>query len=334
MISIRENVFETNSSSMHTLTVACPLKNKELYKKYVKEELSRWYDPATDSYNITIECHENAVDGDLRFDIRRYIPHFSINDKLLYALATIIQHHGANFVYPPYDASEYVTGWWENKYSKGVKEGRVPTKKEIREVIKKKNKKHKEYLKQYSKWLKANKTANEEAMKNFVKDIKKIQDSIESALNFALFDSYDPLKVHLTFKYDTSNGVVNYNSYKLDCFSTGCYGNEEFYHAVLSSWDVGEWVKNPYSGILAGSDEQSTLDYLLQEQKAKECLEEAYKNGYSQYDDEDIEYLEDEIDDKHFSKEEREANKKLFEKVKAGKIKKPNTGKLIFPLGG
>ena len=316
---------------MHTITIACNLKNKELYKEYVKKELKRWLQP-DGTYLIEIECNENSVDNDLRFDIRHYIPHFSINDKLIYLLATTIQHFGNEMVYPPYDPSKYITGWWENKYSKAVKEGKVPTKKEIKEVAKKKAKKHKEYLKDYNKWLKENAVANEKALKNFKEKIERMQTNIATELNYNLFNSYKDLKVRVIFKYSTKDGVVNYTSNDSDYFSTGCYDNEEFYSAVNRY--PGDWIVNPYSAILAGSDEQSSLDSYLQDQKAKECLEVSYKNGYSTYDADEIEYIEEDIHSKEGSEKDREAVLEVLEKIKNGEIRKPNEGRLIYPIGG
>ena len=331
MKSIRLNTFETNSSSLHAITFACKLKNKELYKEYVEKELKRWLQP-DGTYLIEIECSEDSVDDGQRFDIRRYIPHFSINDKLVYLLATVIQHFGSEMVYPPYDPSKYVTGWWENKYSKNVKEGKVPTKEEIDEVAKKKAEKHEEYLKDYDKWLKENAARNEEALKDFKEKIERMQSYIASELNYVLFGNYQDPKVRLIFKYSTKDGVINYTSNDSDYFSTGCYGNEEFYSAV--NRDPGSWIVNPYSAVLAGSDEQSSLDYYLQEQKAKECLEESYKNGYSTYDEEEIEYIEDDIRSKEGSEKDRKDVEKVLEEIKSGKIKKPNEGKIIYPIGG
>lgn len=63
-----------------------------------------------------------------------------------------------------------------------------------------------------------------------------------------------------------------------DWFSTGCYGNEEFYAAVCAStWNLSAWILNPYSAILAGGDEQDESDSLAQVNEAKRLLDESWE---------------------------------------------------------
>ena len=90
---IRRGVFETNSSSMHALTVPEDLYDSwQLIHDYVSKDLER-FKVGENSYNIVFDVNDNNMDGE-DFSIRRYIPHYSVVDKAFYAIATIAQHYG------------------------------------------------------------------------------------------------------------------------------------------------------------------------------------------------------------------------------------------------
>lgn len=344
MISIRESVFETNSSSMHTLTVACKLKNKELYKKYLEKELERWKQP-DGTYDIKIKCTENSVDGDNRFDIRRYIPHFSVNDKMLYLLATIIQHYCKGVTQVPYDRSEFVTPWWKNHFSKEFQELKKekgknakpkPTKEDIEEHEAKVKEEHDKYLLEMKKYNKKYGEFNTENFKRFVEKIHSVEESISSQVAEYLFGDWkEKDKVNVTLEYGGVDICVpKYSDDKDDYFSTGCYGNEEFYEAVCGHYgEVGEWVCNPYSAVLAGSDEQDEEDSFDQEQEALRCINESFENGYKDYSDR-IDEINNWIEEGYYTEdsESLEDARKAIEKMKDAK--RVNDGKVIYPIGG
>lgn len=344
MISIRESVFETNSSSMHTLTVACKLKNKELYKKYLEKELERWKQP-DGTYDIKIECTENSVDDDKRFDIRHYIPHFSVNDKMLYLLATIIQHYWKGVTQVPYDKSEFITPWWKNHFSKKFqdlkkKEGKnvkpKPSEEDIKEHEAAVKEAHEKYLQEMKDYHNKYGSFNTENFTRFEEKIHSVEESISNQIAMYLFGDWkEKSKVKVTFNYGGKDiNVPEYTDNKKDYFSTGCYGNEEFYEAVCGHYgEAGEWVCNPYSAVLAGSDEQDEEDSFDQEQEALRCISESFENGYNDYSD-CIDEINNWIEEGYYSddSESLEDARKTIEKMK--NAKRVNDGKVIYPIGG
>ena len=278
MKSIRENVFESNSSSMHSITVATSLKDQKLYKDYVCKELER-FKQQDGSYKVVVECKEKNLDKD--FAIRRYIPHYSINDKLIYLLATYIQHYSGLCEYPPisYD------------------------------------KKADTYQDELENYLKLNLARNTRIAKSFESEIKELEDYLGHRFKCYLGEDS---KISVKFKYsiDKEKQYIRYFSSKSEYFSTGCYGNEEFFHSLRYVTDAVEWICNPYSAILAGTDEASDEDMIKQEQDSKRLIEEAFEHSYKTYEDiKDYEYFED-IDEKIL------------------KQTRLNQGKVIWPLGG
>lgn len=353
MKSIRENVFETNSSSMHTLTVACKLKNKELYKSYLEKELERWK-KEDGTYDIKIKCTEHSVDDDKRFDIRRYIPHFSVNDKMLYLLATIIQHYQQGVTTPPYDKSKYQLPWWKNTWNKRYQECKKagkepkPTEEEIAAYKAVVELMHRTYLDELKKYNKKNRAFNIKNYNNFREKIEHVESNIKSTIIYYLYGrdenfSYEAYKdkVKVTFEYGgrvvqgKSNAFIpSYSDEENDYFSTGCYGNEEFYGAVCGHYgEVGEWVCNPYSAVLAGSDEQDEEDSFAQEQEALRCINESFENGYNDYSDR-IDEINRWIEEGYYSDDSGslEDVRKTIEKMK--NAKRVNDGKVIYPIGG
>lgn len=299
MISIREDVFETNSSSMHCLTVACPLDDQELYKNYLIKELERWKTP--NGYDIKVECDENKMDdGD--FAIRAYIPHFTINDKLMYVMATIVQHYWKEIKYPPYK------NWNFENLTKEEQDSYWAERKEWEKHI----------------------PANLEVVQRFKESWEQFEDSLRFKIANILKLQEEDVKVQLKIR-TTKEGLIYFND-KEEWFSTGCYGNEEFYHSIFDRW-VGpaEWIVNPYSAVLAGSDEQDTLDTMLQNKEAMRCMDESYAHAKT-YEtvEETIGYLEDER-----RAENTEKIDTIIQELKAGKkYFTPNSSKLVWPIGG
>ena len=297
MISIRESTFETNSSSMHTLTVAGALSDDQLYKNYLLEELKRW--ETKDGYNIEIRCEEDAVDI-CDFAMREYVPHLSVNDKLIYGLATIIQHYQKLMMFPPYKVT------WR------------PVSEEEEQ----------QYQKDFTEWQQKYESRNAEVLKKFEESIRNFQDSIVYYMASKL--GIDEKLVKLQFKYSVENNVVYYHP-EGEYFSTGCYGNEELFLVFDNSWlGFAEWVCNPYSAILAGSDEQDYWETMLQEKKAHELITEAEKHIREKPDiQERIEDLEAERVDENV-----EYVDALIADLKAGKDFYLPQSRVIYPLGG
>lgn len=87
MRTIRRHVFETNSSSMHAITVCSPTygDKKEVLLKRLAPFLSN------DQYNIEIECNELLLK--VPFDMRAYHIHDDVRSMLMYWLASVIQYY-------------------------------------------------------------------------------------------------------------------------------------------------------------------------------------------------------------------------------------------------
>lgn len=87
MRTIRRHVFETNSSSMHAITVCSPIYGD----KY--EVLSKRLAPffSNDQYNIEIECNSEFLE--VPFDSRTYHVHDDVRSMLMYWLASVIQYY-------------------------------------------------------------------------------------------------------------------------------------------------------------------------------------------------------------------------------------------------
>lgn len=271
MKSIRENIFESNSSSMHCLTVAVDSNKKD--KKYIKKYLKPFLQ-SDGSYKIEITLKDELVDEG-SFTIRHYIPHYSIHDKLMYAFATIVQHYQSLIQNGPYKPYPY--SW-------------IKDEKKREEDLKKRQA---EYLKDKAKWESSGlHTGNIFFIEKFEKHIHDFEDHLANDIRFALFgrgpeyewknEKYVPKeedkrpKVTVKLNYQISEtDIIQTDD---DWFSTGCYGNEEFYAAVCAStWNLSAWILNPYSAILAGSDEQDESDSLAQVSEAKRLLDESWE---------------------------------------------------------
>ena len=301
MISIREGAFETNSSSMHALTFCAPVSDPE----YVKKELERWKQK-DGSYKIDIVLDDDNVDEG-SFTIRHYIRHSSINDKLMYLFATIMQHY-------------------DNLLFSGPQEPTHPYHflKDAEEDLKKR---HDAWREEYRTWEKLGyRPANKAILKKFEEHIKDLEEGLSSYFRDILFgdgpdygwdssmEHYGPLtpdtrpEVTVKFNYKILNNDCIYPTNEDEWFSTGCYGNEEFYASMYDCrvWWVKDWIGNPYDQILAGGDEQDDEDYVAQRKDAKELLDKAYEEAKKACKD-------DPDEDYHFIM---------------------NEGKVIWPIGG
>lgn len=352
---IRRGVFETNSSSLHALTVPEDLYDSwQLIHDYVSKDLER-FRVGENSYNIVFDVNDNNMDGE-DFSIRRYIPHYSVVDKAFYAIATIAQHYGSLLVENmPYDSSTYEYKWAKNE--------KDPEKKQ--QLIKKADEAHAKFLVAREEYIKAHGAENKEVLEDFKKDIKDLEEQL--AYRFREYLNSRPRRedpdgwedwddyinscpdVKVTIKYyvpDEEMGLFTIVG-EDDDFNTGCYDNEEFYYAVCrDEYRLSNWLSNPFAAVLAGSDEQGLLDYYKQEEEADRLLEEAWEHvspRESTYPDLSDEEIEKEVEDNCYTWDDspmaqallKEEKNELREFLKShrGK-KKPVHGKIIWPIGG
>ena len=287
-------------SSMHCLTVAVDSNKKD--KKYIKKYLKPFLQN-DGSYKIEITLKDELVDEG-SFTIRHYIPHYSIHDKLMYAFAAIIQHYQSLIQNGP--NKPYPYNW-------------IKDEKKREEDLKRRQA---EYLKDKADWeAKGLHTGNVFFIEKFEKHIHDFEDHLANDIRYTLFgrgpeyewknEKYVPkeedkrpeVTVKLNYQISETDIILTGD----DWFSTGCYGNEEFYAAVCASyWDLSAWILNPYSAVLAGGDEQDESDSLAQVKEAKRLLDESwekYKASCRGSDEEDHHLI-------------------------------LNPGKAIFPLGG
>ena len=95
MISVRRGVFETNSSSMHAITVPVVIKYT---KEQLLKELER-FKVDEKKYVINVWCKDECIDKS-SFTRRAYVCHDSLNDKLIYMWGTILERHFKYFHFP------------------------------------------------------------------------------------------------------------------------------------------------------------------------------------------------------------------------------------------
>lgn len=101
MRTIRRHVFETNSSSMHAITVCSPTYNDKC------KTLLRRLEPylSNDKYNIEIECDAELLN--MSFDCRSYYVHDDLRSMLTYWLASVMQHYNKRLYRLKNDDAEY-----------------------------------------------------------------------------------------------------------------------------------------------------------------------------------------------------------------------------------
>lgn len=101
MRTIRRHVFETNSSSMHAITVCSPAYNDK--HKTLSKRLEPFF--SNDKYDIKIECNEDLLE--VPFGTRSYYIHDDAMSMLMYWLASVIQHYNRRLYYLKNDDKEY-----------------------------------------------------------------------------------------------------------------------------------------------------------------------------------------------------------------------------------
>lgn len=271
-------------SSMHCLTVPVRVEDDAYVKLYTQK---KWGQP-DGSIKVDVILNEDRLDDD-SFAIRRYIPHYSINDKLMYAFASIVQHYW-NYLNPaPYKPYKYK---WEEDDS-GLQ------------------KRMEKYNQEYTEWEKKSvHDSNKLLLEKFEEKIHDLEESLASEIRNILFgegpknyyfengifhdiekekvpeDTRPKVTVNFHYKIEGENILLDNGDD--DWFTTGCYGNEEFYHTVCyHTWDLTSWILNPYAAILAGSDEQSEEDCISQKKEAKRLLESAWEKHLAESDEEE-----------------------------------------------
>lgn len=192
---------------------------------------------------------------------------------------------------------------------------------------------HEKYLQEMKDYHNKYGSFNTKNFTRFEEEIRSVEESISSQIVMYLFGDWkEESKVKVAFNYGGKDiNIPEYTDNKKDYFSTGCYDNEEFYEAVCGHYgEAGEWVCNPYSAVLAGSDEQNEEDSFDQEQEALRCINESFENGYNDYSD-CIDKINNWIEEGYYS-EGLEDVRKTIEKMK--NAKRVNDGKVIYPIGG
>lgn len=349
MKSIRINCFETNSSSQHVLTIANKLNDWNLYANYVKKELER-FKQEDGSYKIVLDVKEENMD-DESFELRRFIPHTSFIDKAFYLLGTIHEYFFglvSQLGKIPYDSVWYKD--WAKKEKDPEKKAKYEA--QYKEAHEKYEAERFEYFKKYA-------PGNLSVLKKFNAAIRELEEQLEWNLGEYLcerpqgkeesFEDYRKIFPKVEVEIKTYNDLYLNIPYitKDNDFGLGCYDNKEFYFAVgRDQWESVQWLINPYSVVLAGSDEMPTLEQYQQEKEAERLLTEAWDHA-SYYDshwpdltDEEIEEEVEEHcytwDDSKKAQAELKAEKeelRKFLKENRGKPKMPR-GKMIWPVGG
>lgn len=349
MKSIRINCFETNSSSQHVLTVANKLNDWNLYADYLKKELER-FKQEDGSYKIVLDVKEENMDSE-SFELRRFIPHTSFIDKAFYLLGTIHEYFFelvSQLGKIPYDST------WYKDWAKQEKDPEKKAKYEAqyKEAHEKYEAERFEYFKKYA-------PGNLSVLKKFNAAIRELEEQLEWNLGEYLcerpqgkeesFEDYRKIFPKVEVEIKTYNDLYLNIPYitKDNDFGLGCYDNKEFYFAVgRDQWESVQWLINPYSVVLAGSDEMSTLEQYQQEKEAERLLTEAwdhasyYDNHWPDLTDEEI---EEEVEEHCYTwddskraqarlKKEKEDFRKFLKENK-GKLKMPR-GKMIWPVGG
>lgn len=302
MKTIRQNVFETNSSSMHAITIPA-------FFNTTKQEIQEILAPykTENGYTIEVELNEDLMEGDM-FCCRHNELHSNFMDKLLYAYGTMLEYWNRRlFRYDDY------------LYYRGMSADET------------KEKKYKEFSEFKAK-------SNEFYVKEFESKLASLTEDLEDCLYKELTGEYlykynpetgnhDKLdNFTIKFVYDikyTEVDGLKFPEYiegykdkdKYHYFSLGCYDNIEFYHKVAkSSYTLAPWLLNKDAKIYASSDECDNDEFFYQ---AHKDIDDNYKN----YLDKMKKRLED----------ENEPFKEDIEEELAFPV---NTGCVIYPIGG
>ena len=290
---------------MHALTVPVTIEDDEYVKKNIKKE---WYKEDGSVY-IPIKLDEDLLD-DYSFTIRHYIPHFTLNDKLMYLYATIMQHYNNLIFSGPYTPYKYE---WE-KDDSGLNERMAEWEEKMKDFK-----------------AKSVHDSNASHLEDFKEEVKCLEEALAYSIRRALFgeapkscywdedgvyhiipeeEREKDTRPEVTVKFEyfvDKDEFIHTCEGPDDWFSTGCYGNEEFYYALSYGLSQVSWLLNPYAAVLAGSDEQDDEDSLAQVTEAKRLIEESWKK-----------YVE------KSSKEDEEDGHHLI----------LNPGKVLWPCGG
>lgn len=299
MRTIRNSVFETNSSSMHAISLASY--KRHLDSEYVTKEVARWK-KEDGSYGIVIECCERNLDED-GFDVRRYVPHTSVNDKLIYWLACLIQDVNKKF----YTLGEvdYSQRIWTDEAQKALHKKCV-YKVDDTEGIEWKAKVNKEYY------------------DSFLLKLESARRCLE--LNIARALGVDESKVNVEFKYvkDEYKGMIqgiDYNSNEdYSWFSTGCYDNSEFFAHVNAGYKLISWVFSPFSIIFASGDELDNYDMYADIRKVSQAFKDRELANLKEVNEDENDY------ENYYPKEDRQ---KCIDSIESSL-----DFQVVWPVGG
>lgn len=302
MRTIRQNVFETNSSSMHAITVPAFLNT-------TKQEIEEMLEPykTKDGYYIEVELDEAKMAGTM-FSCRHNELHDNFMDKFMYAYGAMLEYWNRKlFIYDDY--IEY-----RGMPAEEVKE------KQRKDFAEFKAKSNEYYVKQFETTLASLTAGLEEDLYNQLTGEWLYKYNIETQEHdkLAKFD----IKFIYEIEYKEVDGLKfpehitgwkDKSSYHF--FSLGCYDNIEFYHKVAaSSYTLGSWLLNKDAKIYASSDECDNDEFFYQAHKdIKDNFNNFVKRMKKRLDDKDEPFKED-IEDE---------------------LKYPvNTGVVVYPLGG
>lgn len=302
MRTIRQNVFETNSSSMHAITVPAFLNT-------TKQEIEEMLEPykTKDGYYIEVELDEAKMAGTM-FSCRHNELHDNFMDKFMYAYGTMLEYWNRKlFRYDDY--IEY----------RGIPAEEVKEK-QRKDFAEFKAKSNEYYVKQFETKLASLTAGLEEDLYNQLTGEWLYKYNIETQEHdkLANFD----IKFIYEIEYKEVDGLKfpeHITGWKdkspYHFFSLGCYDNIEFYHKVAaSSYTLGSWLLNKDAKIYASSDECDNDEFFYQAHKdIKDNFKNFVKRMKKRLDDKDEPFKED-IEDE---------------------LKYPvNTGVVVYPLGG
>lgn len=256
MRTIRNSVFETNSSSMHAISLATYRKRLDL--EYLTEELERWK-KEDGSYEIIIKCKDENLDED-HFGARRYVPHTSVNDKLIYWFACLVQDVNGKFY--TLDNADYTHGIWTD-------EARTELNKIDTVGIEWKSK------------------ANEETYKYFEDVLRRVIGYLKYTISDALGIDEDKIEVKFYYVKDLYNGMIQGIDFdEDDWFSTGCYDNSVFFAHTDSGYNMVDWLFSPFSIIFASGDELNNYDMYADIRKASQAYKDRALANLREVDEE------------------------------------------------
>lgn len=282
MKTIRQNVFETNSSSMHAITVPAFLNT-------TKQEIEEMLEPykTKDGYYIEVELDEDRMKGD-PFNCRHNELHDNFMDKFLYAYGTMLEYWNRKL----FNYDDYIS-------YRGMSREEAEERKN-KDFTEFKAKANEYYVKVFENYLTSLTKSLEEYLYQQLTGeyLYKYNPETEEYDKLANFD----IKFVYDIVYKEANGlkfpdyIAGYKD-KSDYhyFSLGCYDNIEFFHKVVnSSWDLGHWLLNKDAKIYASSDECDNDEFFYQAHKdIKDNFNKFVKRMKKRLDDKDEPFKED-----------------------------------------